>query len=170
MRKPSHLIWLIGLILISLGSLTGCLSSQAEAERTHCPPFTLPDLQKQQRSVSEWDGKVLVINFWATWCPPCIREIPVFIELQKQYAEQGLQFIGIAIDNREAVQAFVNEITINYPFLIGQQEAIAIAVDLGNDRAVLPFTAIIDREGKIVSRHLGEFKRQDVENIILPLL
>jgi peroxiredoxin len=94
----------------------------------------------------------------------------VFIELQKQYAEQGVQFIGIAIDNWEAVQTFVNEKNINYPILVGKEDAIDIAVDFGNDRAVLPFTAIIDRQGKIVLRHLGEFKRQDIENAILPLL
>ena len=170
MRKPTHLIWLIGLILISLVSLTGCPSPQVEGKKTHRPLFSLPDLQKQQRSVSEWDGKVVVINFWATWCPPCIREIPLFIELQKQYAEQGLQFIGIAIDNWEAVQTFVNEKNINYPILVGKEDAIDIAVDFGNDRAVLPFSAIIDRQGKIVLRHLGEFKRQDIENAILPLL
>jgi thiol-disulfide isomerase/thioredoxin len=167
MKKTAHLIGLIGLIITSL---TACLSSESELGETQRPLFSLPDLQKHERSISEWDGKVIVINFWATWCPPCIREIPVFMALQEQYAEQGVQFIGIAIDNWDAVEMFVNEKNINYPILVGKQKGIAIAVDFGNDRAVLPFTAIIDRQGKIVLRHLGEFDQQDVKNAILPLL
>jgi len=136
------------------------------------PDFSLPDVQGKMRSSSEWDGKVLVVNFWATWCPPCVREIPHFIRLQQRYADKGLQFVGIAVDHPVAVKEFVNQININYPILVDtedQSQAIAIAQKFGNHYGALPFTVIIDRQNMIIRRYPGELKPQTLEEIILPL-
>lgn len=156
-------------IVFIIFSFTSCDSRQQTQKQKL--DFTLPDLQGQTHSESEWLGKkVLILNFWATWCPPCIREIPGFIKLQEKYGKRGLQFIGIAIDNQEAVQPFVKKMGMNYPILLGDQEAINLAINLGNKMAGLPFTVIIDRNGQIVSRQVGQMFEQQVEKTILPLL
>jgi len=154
-------------VALLIFSLAGCDSGQP----TQKISFTLPDLQGKIHNESEWLGKkVLVLNFWATWCPPCIREIPGFLKLQEKYGKRGLQFIGIAIDNQKAVQGFVTKMGMNYPVLLGNQEAIDVSIRLGNKMAGLPFTVIIDRNGQIISRQVGQMFEPDVEKTILPLL
>ena len=123
---------------------------------------TLPDLQGKNQLISQWRGKVLVVNFWATWCEPCRREIPEFIELQDKFRDQGLIFIGVALDQKIKV--------INYPVLLGGIEAMTLAESAGNRHAVLPFTVIFDRDGKITSTHLGRITRDKLEPMLKHLL
>jgi len=131
---------------------------------------TLPDLQGKNQSISQWRGKVLVVNFWATWCEPCRREIPEFIELQDKFRDQGLIFIGVALDQKTKVTRYSKEIGINYPVLLGGIESMTLAEAAGNRHAVLPFTVIFDREGKITSTHPGRIARDKLESILNPLL
>jgi len=137
---------------------------------TRRPDFELPDLQGNLHKNAEWDGKIVVVNFWATWCPPCIKEIPVFMDLQKQYGKKGLQFIGIAIDKKREVIDFMETLAINYPVLISESDGIALSQAFGNYLGALPFTAVINREGKIVFRRPGEIDLEMAEKEILPLL
>jgi thiol-disulfide isomerase/thioredoxin len=154
-------------IIFVIFSFTGCNSGQTQQSID----FTLLDLEGKIHSDSEWLGKkVVILNFWATWCPPCVREIPGFIKLQEKYGEQGIQFIGIAIDNKNAVQSFVKKMGTNYPILLGDQKAINLAISLGNKMAGLPFTVVIDRNGKIILRQIGQISEQKIEHTILPLL
>jgi thiol-disulfide isomerase/thioredoxin len=131
---------------------------------------TLPDLQGKKQSISQWKGKVLVINFWATWCEPCRREMPEFIELQNELRDQGLLFIGIAMDQESKVQRFSKEIGVNYPVLLGGIEAMELAETAGNRYAVLPFTVILNRNGEIASTHVGRISRDKLEPILKDLL
>ena len=119
------------------------------------PLFSLADPDGVVHSISEWDGKLLVVNFWATWCPPCLEEIPGFIQLQTEFAARGVQFIGIAMDSAENVRHFVNEQNMNYPSLVGQAEAIEIGKAYGNRYGALPFTVIISTDSKILHTHAG---------------
>jgi thiol-disulfide isomerase/thioredoxin len=134
------------------------------------PDFQLPDLQGKIRKNTEWDGKIVIINFWATWCPPCVAEIPIFVKMQNQYGKQGVQFVGIAIDQLDAVQSFAEKMKINYPTLIGSEQAVEVSRDFGNDLGALPFTVIVNQQGEIVLRHRGEIDRPQIEQVILPLL
>lgn len=134
------------------------------------PEFSLPDLNDTLRNSHEWDGKVVILNFWATWCPPCISETPMFVEMQEQYGAAGLQFVGIAIDSKDKVQDFVDTYGVNYPTLIGEDEAIAIAKAYGNRYGALPYTVVIDRRGQINFTRRGEMTREMVENAISHLL
>ncbi len=134
------------------------------------PGFNLPDLSGQQHNISEWQGKVLVINFWATWCSPCRKEIPDFIALQEQYAAKGVQFIGIALEDKEPVAKYAAESKINYPVLLGGDNGIALAQQLGNSVGAIPFTLIVNKQGQIVHRHPGEFSKEQLVEIITPLL
>jgi thiol-disulfide isomerase/thioredoxin len=132
--------------------------------------FSLPDVSGVQRNVSEWQGRVLVINFWATWCPPCRKEIPEFVALQEQYGDKGLQFVGIAIEDREPVSDYLNTIKINYPILIGGDKGIALAQQLGNIINAVPFTIVVNQQGQIIHRQPGEFSSEKVLEIISPLM
>lgn len=130
----------------------------------------IADLAGVRQPLSQWRGKVLVVNFWATWCPPCRQEIPGFIALQKQYGPQGLQFVGIALDEKAKIQSFIDEIGINYPILVGDLEAIVLAQTSGNRMGGLPYTVIIDRQGKLVATETGSLSQEKLTAIITPLL
>jgi len=134
------------------------------------PGFSLMDVSGQSRNVSEWQGKVLVINFWATWCPPCLEEIPHFINLQDKYGDQGLQFLGIALEGVDDVTSFANRLGINYPLLVGEQEVIKLAGKLGNRIGGLPYTVILDRSGIINFIKVGPLSVSEAEQVITSLL
>ena len=134
------------------------------------PDFSLVDMEDKQRSVSEWDGKVIVVNFWATWCPPCRKEMPAFIALQEQYGKDGLQFVGIAIDEKDKVVDFSDTYGVNYPMLLGQIEAIELAKAYGNRFGALPYTVIVDRKGNIAFTVRGELEKHVAEAEIKKLL
>lgn len=134
------------------------------------PEFTLPDLDGVLHNVNEWDGKVLAINFWATWCPPCRKEIPEFVALQDQYGAQGLQFLGVALEQAEPVRAFVQEHGMNYPVLAGEMDVIAVAEAYGNNVGALPYTVIVDRDGRVAFVHAGPLSTEKAEAAITPLL
>jgi thiol-disulfide isomerase/thioredoxin len=111
-----------------------------------------------------------VVNLWATWCEPCREEIPAFVRLQDKYRARGLQFVGIAIDRRDPVQAFVREFGMNYPVLLGGIETVEMSRRAGNRVGALPFTIIIDRNGKIAGTELGGINEARLEGIIESLL
>jgi thiol-disulfide isomerase/thioredoxin len=130
----------------------------------------LTDLNGKPRSIDAWRGRVLVVNFWATWCTPCREEIPVFVRLQRRHGARGLQLIGVAIDQREQVDAFVRDFGINYPVLLGSLDAVEISRRAGNRRGALPFTLMIDRSGRLVGTHLGIVKEAKLEALLESLL
>lgn len=129
-----------------------------------------PDLDGRTQPLAQWRGRVLVLNFWATWCPPCRKEMPEFVQLQKEYGAKGLTFVGIAVDDKAKVQAFADELGVNYPILLGQMDAIELARQLGNRLGGLPFTVIVDPQGRIAATELGGLDREKLLHILNPLL
>jgi thiol-disulfide isomerase/thioredoxin len=119
------------------------------------PELTLTDRDGVRRSLSEWRGRPLVINFWATWCAPCRREIPLLKALRQAHARDGLEVIGIAVDLRQAVLDYAREMRIDYPVLIGEDDALAAVSAFGMD-TVFPFTVFADRQGRVVTLKVGE--------------
>ncbi len=123
------------------------------------PEFSALDLNGDMRNIKEWDGKLILLNFWATWCPPCKKEIPDFIALQKEYGDQGFQIIGIAIDDEDVVREYVKEVGMNYPSLVVQDEGVMLAKHYGNGIGALPYTVIINRDGEISDTIMGELSK-----------
>lgn len=130
----------------------------------------LPDLTGRVQAMGQWHGKVVVVNFWATWCAPCREEIPSFVALQEKYGTRGLQFVGIAIDQRDKVKAFAQEFRMNYAVLLGGLDTVDLTRQAGNRIGALPFTLVLDRNGHIVSRELGKVKEAQLEKLLLSLL
>ena len=132
--------------------------------------LVLPDLDGREQPLAQWRGKVLVVNFWATWCAPCREEMPHFIAAQARDGPKGLQFVGIAVDHVDKVRDFVREIGVNYPTLIGGFGAIELSKALGNELQALPFTIVLDRAGSIAHTQLGPLPVTRLDALLRPLL
>jgi thiol-disulfide isomerase/thioredoxin len=130
------------------------------------PVFTLGDLGGRPRTLQDWSGKSLIVNFWATWCAPCRREIPLLKTLQSEHAGEGFQVIGIAVDFRDKVVPYAKEMQIDYPILVGEQDALDAAEAFGVDAIGFPFTVFSDRQGRIVAAHLGELTAAQADVIL----
>ena len=131
------------------------------------PEFTLEDLDGGIRSIHSWDDHALVINFWATWCAPCLREIPLLKEFQDSHG--SVQVVGIAVDHMEAVRAFADEMKFNYPVLVGQLAAMEAAARFGVDFFVLPFTVFVDTQKRVLGVHTGELHSEDLDELAVVL-
>ncbi|MGK0169589.1 MAG: peroxiredoxin [Gammaproteobacteria bacterium] len=134
------------------------------------PDFTLPDVDGQPRSISEWDGSVVLINFWATWCAPCREEMPLLIEMQTMYEARGYKTLGIAVDEPERATAFADKLGVNYPSLFSQRDVIELSKRYGNLAGVLPYTVIIDHTGVVRFTHLGLVERESLVSLLDELL
>ncbi len=129
------------------------------------PPLSLPDATGLRRTLSEWKGRPLLLNFWATWCAPCRREIPLLKSLQHEHAADALQVVGIAVDFRDAVTKYAHDIGIDYPVLIGEQDGLDAVKAFGME-TVFPFSVFADAQGRIVTLKVGELHRDEAEMIL----
>jgi len=130
------------------------------------PAFSLSDLEGKPTPISRWNGKSLIINFWATWCAPCRREMPLLETLASEWAGRDIAVLGIAVDYRDKVQEFAREFKIDYPLLIGEQDALDVAAQFGMESPAFPFTVFTDRRGEVVALFLGELHRPQADLIL----
>ena len=130
------------------------------------PAFTLTDREGKPRTLQDWQGRSLIVNFWATWCAPCRREIPLLMRLQKDHGGEGFQVVGIAVDFREDVLKYADKMKIDYPLLIGEQDALDAATAFGIDAVGFPFTVFSDRQGRVVTAHVGELTAAEADVIL----
>ena len=143
---------------------------QAAAMPKQMVEFTLPDIDGKLHNINQWRGKLILLNFWATWCPPCREEIPLFIDMQEKYGKRGLQIIGVAIDSKQAVENYPDFAFMNYPVLIGQEKVMAIMKQYGNRIGSLPYSVVIDPQGRVLGRKIGAYKRSEIEALLDGLL
>jgi thiol-disulfide isomerase/thioredoxin len=118
-----------------------------------------------KHALSEWKGRPLLINFWATWCAPCRREIPLRKALRRERAADGVEVVGIAVDFRDAVKHYAREMSIDYPVLVGEQDGLDAIAAFGMD-TVFPFTVFVDRQGRIVTLKIGELHPDEARFIL----
>lgn len=148
-------------IMNGMGMTSGTPSSEAaEAD------FELPDLNGELRTMDDYAGQVVAVNFWASWCPPCIREMPMFQELQEDYEEYGFTFVGIAVDNEEDAAEFTEKTGVTYPILFGLGDAMAAGDAMGNEQGTLPYTVLFNADGEKIETWAYELKRDDLEPLI----
>jgi thiol-disulfide isomerase/thioredoxin len=145
------------------------LSTPAPKIPEHLPAFELDDLAGRKISSREWQGKPLVLNFWATWCGPCREEIPLLESLSGEWASHGVTVVGIAVDYPDKVEQFAKQYKIAYPLLVGEQPALDLAAKLGMETPVFPFTVFADRQGDVVTLFVGELHRGQA-NLIMGLV
>lgn len=132
----------------------------------HIPTFTYTDLEGEQRDSREWQAKILVLNFWASWCPPCREETPALVSLQEKYIDDNVKFVGIAIDDEQPVREFADSYGINYPVLLGDIKAVTLSKELGNRYEGLPFTVVAQPGGLVVLRHQGGISLAQLEPVL----
>jgi thiol-disulfide isomerase/thioredoxin len=126
------------------------------------PDFTLPSLTGEPQSIRSWPGQAMIVNFWATWCPPCLREIPLLKAFKTRH-DGTIQVVGIAVDQWDAVAAFAQDAEFNYPVLVGQSEAIDAAAAFGVDFVGLPFSVFVDASGRLVGVRTGELREEHLD-------
>lgn len=154
-------------LLLILLALSGYVST------TSAEPidFSYETTEGKTLKLSDYRGKWVLINFWATWCPPCREEIPLFVETQERYGPKGLQIIGIALDEARDVRDFADTYFINYPNLIGDAWVMQLMAQYGNRIGSLPFSVVVDPEGYIRSRKMGAYTKESLQKaLIRPLL
>lgn len=126
-------------------------------------PFELPTLAGDTVSPDAFRGRVLIVNFWATWCAPCIREIPLLVETRARLGADKVEIIGVAMDDPDAVRQFIAERDVPYPIALATMSDAALMHAYGNSRNALPFTVILDAEGRLAARKLGEYHAPELE-------
>ena len=131
---------------------------------------SLADLRGNSQQIEQWQGRVLVVNFWATWCAPCREEIPALMRVQKKHDSKRVKIVGIAIDNADEVRDYASKMKIDYTLLIGSIDTMEMVKEAGNRAGVLPFTLVLDRTGKVVHTHTGMLTEAALDALLAPLL
>lgn len=159
------------LLLCLLGAAMGFAASRLIGPKQHqapqmAPSITLRTLEGRDVTLNQWQGKLLLINFWATWCAPCRSEMPLLINAQKQYGSRGLQVIGPALDDADAVKKLAAELKLNYPVMADYSSADTAMQALGNPEGGLPYSVLIDAQGRIVRTILGSLSPKELDSLI----
>lgn len=162
---------LVGNWLRPLQPLPAAASAPALAVGATRPDVSLPDPDGKKHSLSDWNGKLLLVNFWASWCGPCREEMPLLDRTQQHLAKQGLQVIGIASDSVDATRAFLHDFPVSYPILVDDPEHGGdVPTTFGDNRGVLPFTVLIGRDGRVLAQRFGNFSERSLQKWLQPHL
>lgn len=164
-------IALLGLGALALGFYASWQWWQPEQRAGQpVPAITLTDLEGQPHALHAPGGKLLLVNFWASWCAPCMEEIPVLVDAQKRYGPRGLQVLGPALDTPEMARTMVQRLRINYPVMADIEGAMRASTALGEKQGVLPFSVLISREGRILETVIGQLDHRELQELVEPHL
>jgi peroxiredoxin len=142
----------------------------ANAGEAAAPAFTLPGMDGKQHELAEWRNKVVLLNFWASWCSPCQTEIRDLVAFQSEYGAKGLQIVGIGLDDEKKLRNVQRSLEINYPVLLDNSTGNPVMRSLGNRQGVVPFSVLISREGKVVYTHTGLLDKEIFTEEVIPRL
>ncbi len=169
-RRQWMIIVTISLLALMAGVLTSQwiyktgLASDPAVKAFLTNPWQTPD--GKAIDTQKWQGKVLVVNFWASWCPPCVEEMPTLDKLQQDFLQQNVLFVGIGIDSPSNIRDFLSKTPVSYPIVIGGLEGSNLSKQLGNSQGALPYTIIIDAKGKSTYSKLGKITEDELRSAI----
>lgn len=138
--------------------------------RNPAPSFTLPGMDGKPHELAEWRNKVVLLNFWASWCSPCQTEIRDLVAYQSQYAAQGLQIVGIGLDDKVKLRNVQRTLGINYPVLLANSPGNPVMTEFGNRDGIVPYSVLISREGKVIYTHTGLVTQEIFAERVIPWL
>ncbi len=156
----------VSLVAIAAGALmalrfdTGSGGVSVQTAALFEPSFD--DADGRLQPMNQWQGRLLVVNFWATWCAPCIEEMPDLQKVQAEYAERGVTIVGVAIDNASAVKRFRDEQNVAIPLLVAGAAGTELVRQLGNASGALPYTVLVDRSGRVAQSKLGRLQASEL--------
>jgi len=170
-RREALILGAVAVAAAATGFLAGpLLLNRGRATSSALAAASFTDLWGKPRQLSEWRGRILVVNFWATWCPPCREEIPMLMTVRDKYASNGVEIVGIAIDLASKVQEFSNTVKISYPILLADGGGLDLVRKLGNSAGGLPYTVFVDREGEVGKSKLGALSQSELEGLLGEML
>jgi thiol-disulfide isomerase/thioredoxin len=170
-RREALVLSGVAVAAAAAGFLAGPLFQEGRrAASSALAAASFTDLQGKPRQLAEWRGRILVINFWATWCPPCREEIPMLMAVREKYVSNGIEFVGIAIDTASKVIEYSVSMKISYPILIAGGEGLDLVRKLGNSAGGLPYTVFANRDGEVGKSKLGALSQQELEGLLGEML
>jgi len=167
----SAIVLFITVAVVTVYFLSGQITENDENNVSTAELFamTLPDENGQQQAMSQWKDKVIVLNFWATWCPPCREEMPELSALNTEWQDKNVIVLGIALDEISLIKKFDEENNISYPLLAAEEDGANLAFNLGNNKSALPFTVIIKADGTIANTYFGRISKVLLEETLVKL-
>lgn len=182
MKKNTLYLTIVGALFLAAGIYFGAMHDTSNAppnsaQSTSVPQNTrllmaqtLPDAMGKMQDLSQWKGKHLIVNFWATWCPPCVEEMPELNKLQQDMASRNIQVLGLGIDSPEKIKEFSIKHHISYPLYIAGMNGAELSRMMGNDTGGLPYTLLISADGEVKKKYLGKLKMEELRADIQALL
>lgn len=179
MRSHARLLSIIVCVVITVAVLLGAVMRFAQPALVENPASAstgslfaakFSDTQGNLQPLNQWQNQIIIVNFWASWCPPCRDEMPELSALQEKYRARGVVVLGISTDDAAKMQQFAQQAPVSYPLLAGDALAMDLATTLGNDRDVLPYTIILRRDGSIAASHFGRIDSPSLERALISLL
>ena len=165
-RREAVLLGVAGVAAAGTGAFVGALALQSRSGAADLLAARYPDLDGQVRRLLDWRGRVVLVNFWATWCAPCREEVPLLVAAKQQWAPKGFEIVGIGIDSADKIREFAKTYRVNYPVLIADATALGLLRKLGNRGGGLPYNVVLDATGRVVHRHLGAHTGADLRRIL----
>lgn len=164
MKRKLPLFIIVGLLFAALGLYLGVnrLAPETPQATASLLAHTWPDAQGTPQKLSRWGNKPLIVNFWATWCAPCVQEMPELSALQTELAPKDIQLIGIGIDSAKNIAEFSSKYRISYPLYVAGIDGTDLSRAFGNQAGGLPFTVLIGRDGRVKKTYLGRLKMQEL--------
>jgi thiol-disulfide isomerase/thioredoxin len=160
----------VGVAAAALGALLGPMAVQFSSGASELLSTSFPDAAGRSQRIGQWLGRPIVVNFWATWCAPCLAEVPLLVDFHRKYAAKGVQMVGICADQVVKMLEFSKKYRMEYTLLVADASVFALLKKIGNSAGALPYSVVLDRRGAIAYQCVGAVKAGELEKVVEPML